>query len=710
MSFLTPLYLLGLAAIAFPIAFHFLRRTPSGRIPFSSLMFLKTSPPRMTRRSRLQHLPLLLLRALALCLLGAAFARPFLRDTAALELNQTGFQRVLVLLDTSASMRRDNLWAQAKQKLTEQLDNLGPADQFALWTFDSQVQPLMSFEEWTTTGESVAPQLTRQRVGELTPGWQSSHLGKALVAAADEVDRIESSTHQLSAAQVRRVVVISDLQQGSQLAELQGYQWPETVKLSVEQVRPTNPTNAGLQLLTDSTADADPQQLRIQVNNSADAVHEQFALGWQAEPTQESSGSRIEVYVPPGKSRTVIVPLSDNDGSTTSRLLTLYGDGHPFDNTLYIQRPKPLDQLVLYLGSETAVPDEATEAGSARFFLERAFPDSPRRTVRFRSPAEDDFPPDDWGKAALVVATSIDPDWVAPLKDYLRSGGMALIVAASTELEQPLRELVGSPSLTMEAGSAGEYTMLSSIDFQHPLFAPFADPRFNDFTKIHFWKYCQIKGQLPEAKTVASFDTGAPALVEFPLEKGKVLLLMSGWTTTDSQLALSSKFAPLLNRLLDLTSETGLQPQYFVGDKLTLPAGSAEAPVEVTLHSPDGKTQQISLGESVTLTQPGVYRWSLDGAEIAVAVNPRPEESDTAPLPLETLEALGVRLETGDRPTAEEAETDRRQLLASELESRQKLWRWLLVAALLTLAWETWLAHRWSPREDSEGEHHGPSD
>ena len=62
MSFLTPLYILGLAAISLPVLFHLIRRTPKGVQPFSSLMFVKPTPPRLTRRSRLDQLLLLLLR------------------------------------------------------------------------------------------------------------------------------------------------------------------------------------------------------------------------------------------------------------------------------------------------------------------------------------------------------------------------------------------------------------------------------------------------------------------------------------------------------------------------------------------------------------------------------------------------------------------------------------------------------------------------
>ena len=55
MSLLTPLYIAGLLGISLPIIFHLIRRSPSGKMPFSSLMFLSPSPPRLTRRSRIDQ-------------------------------------------------------------------------------------------------------------------------------------------------------------------------------------------------------------------------------------------------------------------------------------------------------------------------------------------------------------------------------------------------------------------------------------------------------------------------------------------------------------------------------------------------------------------------------------------------------------------------------------------------------------------------------
>ena len=85
MGLLAPLYLAGLLAIGLPILLHFIRRTPQGKQVFSTLMFLTASPPRLTRRSRLTNILLLILRAAAIVMLAIAFMRPYLNWGAVIE-------------------------------------------------------------------------------------------------------------------------------------------------------------------------------------------------------------------------------------------------------------------------------------------------------------------------------------------------------------------------------------------------------------------------------------------------------------------------------------------------------------------------------------------------------------------------------------------------------------------------------------------------
>ncbi len=80
MSFLAPLFLIGLAAIAVPIFVHLIQRERRNTVAFPSLMFIRRIPYQSVERRRIHNWPLLLLRLAALVLIVAAFSRPFFTE------------------------------------------------------------------------------------------------------------------------------------------------------------------------------------------------------------------------------------------------------------------------------------------------------------------------------------------------------------------------------------------------------------------------------------------------------------------------------------------------------------------------------------------------------------------------------------------------------------------------------------------------------
>src|SRR5580693_431761 len=104
MSFLTPLFLVGLSAIAIPILIHLIQRERKRVIAFPSLMFIRRIPYQSVRRRRVRHWPLLLLRVAAFALIALAFARPFFRQRAFAAAAAGGAREIVILLDQSASM------------------------------------------------------------------------------------------------------------------------------------------------------------------------------------------------------------------------------------------------------------------------------------------------------------------------------------------------------------------------------------------------------------------------------------------------------------------------------------------------------------------------------------------------------------------------------------------------------------------------------
>src|SRR5438105_8053952 len=105
MSFLTPVFFLGLAAIAIPVLVHLVQRERKRVVEFPSLMFVQKIPYQSVRRRRIRHWFLLLMRAAAIALIVAAFARPFFPQGASAQIAALGGSRELVImLDQSASM------------------------------------------------------------------------------------------------------------------------------------------------------------------------------------------------------------------------------------------------------------------------------------------------------------------------------------------------------------------------------------------------------------------------------------------------------------------------------------------------------------------------------------------------------------------------------------------------------------------------------
>ena len=674
MNFLAPLFLLGALAIAGPVIFHLIRRTTREVTPFSSLMFLKATPPRVTRRSRIENLWLLLLRCLVIGLLALGFARPFLQKENAAPLpDASAGKRTVILVDTSASMRREDLAAQARAKAEAIVRKAASVDEVAVLAFDRAPRTLLSFEDWRKTNADERAAAAVQKLGAVAPGWAGTNLGAALLQAAEMLNGAVDGR-----SPAREIVIVSDMQEGCRMDGLQGFEWPPGLSVRIETVTAKRLGNAAAQWIADSEeGESVAKGPRVRVVNSAEARGEQFTLAW-------AGGEQLDAYVPAGQVR---VARPAPPGAGVERL-TLSGDEVAFDNALYILPPQPVQAPLLYVGNDA---DEDSAGGF--YYLARAFQKTPSLRVEVRAVRGDAPVPAFHLQQAqmIVLGDGIEDSALAGIRQYIRDGRIVLAPLESAASAQTLARLLEAPAFTAKEADAKDYAMFAQIDFQHPLFAAFADPRFSDFTKIHFWKHRRLDlAAVPSARVIASFDDKTPALVEVPMGKGRVLVLASSWRPSDSQLALSSKFVPLLYAMLEASSN--LPPrkaQYFVGEDVPLPPG----PQPLKVRKPDGAEIDAAAGSTFAGTdQPGIYQ--VTPGPLRFAVNLSPEESSLSPFGVERLASLGVPLASTPKSITPKTEADSVRAQAAELECRQKMWRWLIVAALAVLLLETLIAAR----------------
>ena len=714
MSLLAPLYFIGALAIGAPILFHMIRRQPKGQVEFSSLMFLRPTPPRLTRRSRLDNWFLLLLRALALMLLAAAFARPFLRSVTLSEAEVPG-RRLVIVVDRSASMQRNGLWEQVLDQADEVLADLQPADQLAVVAFDQQPQLLLGFDESGKLAPGQLKVTVHELLEETKPTWLKSELGSALAFAGDLAVNYESedrvvvandataedinataediegnaAADQSATVEDAHLILISDMASGSERESLQTYAWPKSLRLDVRRVASSQRTNAFAQVMeADAESAGEVDRVRVRVSNSQDANESQFSIRWSggagvAEPT---TSVELPVQVPPGQSRVVRMPMP-GPGMTS---LVLQGDDHSFDNTRYRVRPEPQPYTLLHLGKVAGEPRD-----SLLFYLQRIPFDNQRRIVSVETldPEQLSEVPDPLTVPLIVVTEELPEPVAMRLVEYAEAGGRVLVVLwkqpEAAGFGATINRIAGS-DLEFSEAEVDDYAMLSRIDFSHPLFRTMSDPQFNDFSKIRYWAHRTINNVEPDWIIVARYDDGDPAVLEKNLGEGRLFVMASGWQPNESQLALSTKFIPLLFSFLDSGQTGATAERYTVGQSIDFPPSD-----EASITGPAGSAFQYSeQTDRDGIDQPGVYQFSDGNQARSFAVNLDESESRTDPFDEEALTRFGVVL--GKNVTTAQALEGKRQLRDRELESQQRLWQWLLVLALALLGLETVLGTLWS--------------
>lgn len=742
MGLLTPLYALAALAIAAPILFHLIRRRPTGRIVFSSLMFLSSSPPRLTQRSRLDHWLLLLLRAAAIGMIALAFSRPYFRQQ---EMVQQVFpdRQIVLLIDTSASMQRPAVWQQALDQAESVLEDLSSQDSVALYTIDTQLKPVVPLQLDDTIGGSTpnSIDLVKRSLQEIQPTWFSTNLSSGLIGVAELLTQQSGSAGPSGVP--ASIVLISDVTVDSGIEGLQSYTWPDRISVDIRVVGSQLPGNTRATMLQEvsqetlaSASAGTPAVSKVRVENDAHSDQQNFSLQW-ADASGQPLGPGTSIQVPSGQVRVVSMPPRPQQAIQ----ILLDGDNWNSDNQIFVPDSKPTAQRILFVGNETKQAENSlsyflSQAPLSNALFRRELENIPCESLLMHLAADD------------VVAVFIEPiqslfdeslhseeKLVGDLRTAASRGvNIAFVLTEQSTTFPKLPALLGRlvlpsepmkdlSSLRIEEAKRSQHALLATIDYQSSVFSPLSDPKFNDFSKIRFWKY-RI---LPEAiggmesaatpspnyneetqppkqsanptsifkngpKVLARFDDQSPWMVQQSLGLGSVSILTSGWQTTDSTFALSSKFIPVISRLVEPAPESGKSGMVLnVGQNMEI---DFPAPWTVTDHlGKPIKLQSNAVASSqATFERPGLYSIRGESQEKQVAVQIAASESRHLPLDAQTVAQYGLQLQK--IVSVETKMQERRQLQIDELEQQQKIWKWMLVTGLVILLIETWLAGR----------------
>lgn len=687
MTFLAPLLLLGLSALAIPVVLHLIERERADVIDFPSVMFLQRIPYPSVRRRRIRHWLLLLLRCAALALLVAAFARPFF-TTSALATDALGRAReVVILLDRSYSMGYGDRWDRATTAARQAVEGLGPEDRATLVLFaDGAVARPRS----TTDRASL---LAAIGAAEVSAG--VTRYGPAVKLAQGVLEQSELPNHE--------VILVTDFQRtgwdGSEAISLP----PGTVLTPVD-VSESETSNVAI---ASATFERGQFSGRERVTTSARLINRGAAAVDNLAVTLTVDGAELETTTvslePNGTATATFSPFTLAEPFTRGVIQTA-PDRLPRDDTFnFVLSP---DETISVLLLQDARP-----RSNSSLYLERAL--AIGATPAFRTDVQriNQVSPDDLAGRGLVVLNDaqVPSEAVrARLVEFVDQGGGLLVVLG----ERSSWPGDGSDLLPGTFGPPADRTgtrggALGFVDYSHPVFELFSTPRSGDLSSARFFRYRPLTVANTDS-VLARFDDGAVALAERSIGRGHVLVWTSTLDTFWNDLPLKPVYLPFVRRLGEyLARYTPSAPWFTAGEVLqlgrdTLPGEGADASLvidddaDLVALTPSGAQVEVTAGDAgglLELTEQGFYEIRRQGVDEprprTVAVNVALEESNLATLdPQELAGAVAGRADVA-RPVVTDT-----ALSPEDQERRQGVWWYLLVAALVLLAAETILSNR----------------
>ena len=640
LAFQYPWVLWGLLGLAVPVILHLIQREIHRPLRFPSVRFILKGKLPFQRRRFPRDLLLLALRLLLLAALIFALARPEWQPREAAAAEPGDRERVVFLVDLSASMSGWNGWEEAQRRVREVLNERADAE-FGLVLSSGRV------------------------VDSLGPSADPSVLLSALEAnepeavAGDHREGLRAALNLLGDATAGRTLyVVSDLQatawEPGGLPEV-----ARSIELEWMRVGTGREENVAVMRVRAYPEIDDKRHVQAELRNfGTDEVTRTVTLTLGGEIWEQ------EVTLPPGRSVEVSFDVEATDASRGR--VSVEADAFEADNTYHFWAGRPPALRVLAIVPLAEEPSKAEDL----FFLRSAL--ETQGEIQWLSfeveTAEPGEGPDDWSAYQAVFALGAgahfrDAEWER-LRGYLDEGGVGVLTPGETpgRLTGFLREqgLLEAEYLgTARSDRRGPTGLaLDWIDPDSPLGAVFSDEAARSLQMARFHRYLRLDVRDDRAEVWVRSSADEPLLVTRDRGRGRLYFLPFSLATSWSDLPLTGGFLPLIREMIagDLSADHGI-----VREETGFTRGGLAARLGVPATHP--------LLDNVPPRVPGVYaEWDRP-----VELNLSRRESV-----LET--ASVVELTRALRPRAEDA-TAVATAYGRDEGAARPLWHWFALAA-----------------------------
>jgi hypothetical protein len=606
--FAHPGYLWGLFAVALPILVHLFNQRRPRPLSFGAIEFVLRSQRQKARRLRLRQIILLALRCLLIAAVALALSRPSLKPRGAQAAQTTGPQATALVLDASLSMRyrpgSGTLFDRARREALAALDRLGPDEPATVG--------LCAGPSGFVGGGIGAPSFDRPSARRFLQDAQPTFL------SSDMTGCLGSAARALGESPVagKRIIAFSDLAAHSirldappplvpppsapGKAAPQGGIRPTVVLVDVAQGREL-PNAAIIGTAVRPSATLGPRGYEVVAtvaNYSGRAAsglqvslrigHETLAKGFVDVPARGTEKKTLGAVLPAGVvmgrvelAREEAQGLDEDDGQdfvvhVPRDVKALIVDGSPSslrtrDEAFFVEAALGPARTGGRISAQTLDADAAANASLDSYDVivllnvpapQRAFAERLRNSVAHRGVG-----------LFIALGDHVDPDAYNDSLGDLLPRSLHLLKSAAEQ-------------------SAEEHAArFGVIEWTHPLFRIFGPAERESLESARTFRYALLKPDPgSQAHTIASYDDGAPALLEGRLGAGRVLLYTSSASRSWTDWPIRSSFLPVLQQamswLASALEEKSPAPAQ-VGDERAIPAPQGLSLAAVL--GPDGK-------------------------------------------------------------------------------------------------------------------------
>ena len=716
---LSPAMLGWLAAGIAPLLIHLWMRRRYREMSWAAMEYLLAAIKQSRRRMRFEQLLLLIVRTLLIVLVVLAVAEPFFEQAGTPFSPGERTHRVMVI-DGSFSMgfkaTDKTRFERAKEAARRMVEEGSRGDGFTLVLMAEPPQVLVGTPAYEP--RHFLPEIENLKL---------LHTSADLPATLVEVERILTAARTEHSRLLREeVYFFTDLDRAcwaldpsraQDKAECQQrlIRLAESASLVIVDLGQTGAENLAV-------TDARTSEPFATLMTGMDIEAEVRSFQRQSKKRQTVElivdGRRVnqtQVDVPPGGEASVSFSYKFESPGDHEVEIRAAGDNLDVDNHRFLAVPvKSFIDVLCVDGRPSGEP-----FGAATDFLARALPPKEglpeQRQIRpevVPESALSEFDLDRYDCVFLANVAQFTSSEAQVLDSYLAGGGSLVFFLGDRVLaDRYNRELGGGQAggvnlLPAQLGPVVDRTQnrLDPLGYRHPIVQEFRGNEKAGLLTTPVRNYFQLT--VPEGsagKVVLALEDGAPLIVEGPVHRGRVVLVATSADVSWTDMPVWTSYVPIVQEILAFAIRGRFRDRnLLVGDTLGESLLRHTSDVPLTLHTPDGRSQSLRIGndsEQASWSYSDTFISGNYTAELGpplsrrqvFAVNVDPRESPLAkisPEELGTQEWPGVPFfhQTGPQQASDEpvAGTGRRSGLP----------KGLLYMALAMLFLETYLARR----------------